>query len=200
MSKSPRPTVREIKRLQAEVDRRQALVDSFEAACIERQGKIESLQRQLKEQLDVNEKVREQRNKAEYSVEAEMAKKFMATDEIVDYNLVDEELLREYALAMLEHRTDDSGDIESAIEKAATFKPHVQQQTFIDKDGRKRFRKNELVNQLVEQCGGHGLTGLNYVASIEASREDRAQLAQLIGYSVDGYLSLSYALPVQEDE
>jgi hypothetical protein len=45
-----------------------------------------------------------------------------------------------------------------------------------------------------------GATEMNYIATFDASREDRAQLAQLIGYSVDGYQSLSYALPVKDEE
>ncbi len=196
MSKSPRPTVKEIKRLQAEIDRRQSLVDSFEAACIERQGKIESLQRQLKEQLDVNAKVREERNKAQRTVDAEMTKKFMANDEVTDYSLADEDLLREFAIATLEGREYDADELHDKIEKVSTFNPHPQQQFVTDERGVKRFRQNAIVRRLVDEAKD----GMTYIATFDASREDRAQLAQLIGYSVSGYFDLPYALPVKEDE
>lgn len=62
-------------------------------------------------------------------------------------------------------------------------------------DGVIRFRANVLVRYLLD----HGSIGLNHLACLpNIPREDRAQLAQLIGYSVSGYGELSYALGVDE--
>ena len=51
-----------------------------------------------------------------------------------------------------------------------------------------RFVKNEIVAHLLDQGG----IGLNDLAVLPFSNEDREQFAQLIGYSVAGYQSLSY--------
>ena len=54
------------------------------------------------------------------------------------------------------------------------------------KDG--RFIKNRIVDFLVDSLPG----GLNKIAVMDFTNEERMQLAQLIGYSVSGYSSLSY--------
>ena len=55
--------------------------------------------------------------------------------------------------------------------------------------GALRFRTNEIVRFLLDA----GPFGLNDLAKIPFSDDDRRQFAQLIGYSVDGYNELSYA-------
>jgi hypothetical protein len=62
-------------------------------------------------------------------------------------------------------------------------------------DGVTRFRRNALVDYLLAN-GGIDMNRLAVLPNI--SREDRAQFAQLIGYSVGGYCDLSYALGVEE--
>jgi hypothetical protein len=52
-----------------------------------------------------------------------------------------------------------------------------------------RFKRNALVCYLLD----HGGIDLNQLAGVRASREDREQLAQLIGYSVSGFGDLNYA-------
>jgi hypothetical protein len=54
-----------------------------------------------------------------------------------------------------------------------------------------RFKENPLVRMLLDHGQRTGL-GLNELARLDAEPEDRMQLAQLIGYSLDGYGSLSY--------
>jgi hypothetical protein len=57
-------------------------------------------------------------------------------------------------------------------------------------DGILRFKRNQLVRYLVDVLPG-GMNALAVLPNID--KEDRDQLAQLIGYSVDGYGSLSYS-------
>jgi hypothetical protein len=66
-----------------------------------------------------------------------------------------------------------------------------------DPAGVVRFRRNALVCYLLDN-GGIDLNRLACLPNIP--REDWAQLAQLIGYSVSGYGDLSYALGVDEAE
>lgn len=70
------------------------------------------------------------------------------------------------------------------------------QPVYIDPLGTARFRANALVRHLLDQPGGQTLNDLARLPNIP--REDWAQLAQLIGYSVSGYGDLSYALGVEE--
>jgi len=51
-----------------------------------------------------------------------------------------------------------------------------------------RFRGNSIVRHLLD----NGPFDMNTLATLSASIEDRAQFAQLIGYSVSGYGDLSY--------
>lgn len=66
---------------------------------------------------------------------------------------------------------------------------HPMQPIVWDKHGVIRFKKNAIIEHLVD----HGSIGLNAIASLDFSREDEEQLAQLIGYSVSGFGDLSYA-------
>jgi len=61
----------------------------------------------------------------------------------------------------------------------------------VDQRGTIRFQENAVVVALLDHCARHGLT-LNELAQMGFPDEDRAQLAQLIGYSVAGYHELSY--------
>lgn len=56
-------------------------------------------------------------------------------------------------------------------------------------DGRLRFQPNAIVQHLLD----HGGIDMNALARLDFPRGDREQFAQLIGYSHDGYGTLSYA-------
>lgn len=63
-----------------------------------------------------------------------------------------------------------------------------------------RFKPNEIVRALLDQRDDPARKGerpldLNDIARMDFSQEDRMQFAQLIGYSVSGFGSLSYAHP-----
>lgn len=111
---------------------------------------------------------------------------------VIYYELADEDLLREYAIAVLTGNPDRV-DLVKRIEASCLFDPHPQQpQVWVDNV--LRFRQNALVRRLVDELPGT----MNTIASWDGTREDQAQLAQLIGYSVSGYGGLSYALPVDD--
>jgi hypothetical protein len=57
-----------------------------------------------------------------------------------------------------------------------------------DKDGRPRFKKNTLVDYLLEKGG----INLNDLCDVSCPPDERQQFAQLIGYSLSGYGELSY--------
>ena len=59
-------------------------------------------------------------------------------------------------------------------------------------DGVIRFKKNQIISDMLELCQKHGLD-LNEIAMRDYDKDDRSQLMQLIGYSVSGYGSLSCA-------
>ena len=65
------------------------------------------------------------------------------------------------------------------------------------KDGVIRFRANPLVVHLLAFAEKLGCD-MNALAQVPCPQQDRAQFAQLIGYSVSGYGDLSYALGVEE--
>ena len=176
----------------------QNLANTHEAANLERQGKIEAL---LKDKEELLVKLSEANKlKQEARSELNRIQKVKVLTSKMDYSLVPKETLAELGLALLENRDDDVELLEDECRDQATYWPHPQQEIVLV-DGIKRFRENKLISRLVEEArsSGHHLTGLNYIATVDASREDRAQLAQLIGYSVDGYQSLSYSLPVEEE-
>lgn len=70
----------------------------------------------------------------------------------------------------------------------------VPMQPIVMVNGIARFRENKLVRFLLD----NGDIDMNRLAYVKCSREDRAQFAQLIGYSVSGYGGLDYALNVAE--
>lgn len=61
----------------------------------------------------------------------------------------------------------------------------------IDAHGTLRFKENPIVRTLLDYATEHGY-GLNEIALEEFDAEDQMQLAQLIGYSLSGYGTLSY--------
>ncbi|HCK7131196.1 hypothetical protein [Enterobacter hormaechei] len=61
----------------------------------------------------------------------------------------------------------------------------------IDDHGTLRFKENPIVRALLDYATEHGY-GLNEIALEEFDAEDQMQLAQLIGYSLSGYGTLSY--------
>lgn len=65
---------------------------------------------------------------------------------------------------------------------------HPLQPMVVDEQGVRRFKKNAIVAFLLDA----GPYDLNKLACMPWSREDRVQLAQLIGYSVSGISDLSY--------
>ncbi|MEW7314395.1 hypothetical protein AB1E22_17125 [Buttiauxella gaviniae] len=60
-----------------------------------------------------------------------------------------------------------------------------------DSHGTLRFKENQIVRKLLDFSTAHGY-GLNEMALDDFSDDDRMQLAQLIGYSLSGYGTLSY--------
>lgn len=79
---------------------------------------------------------------------------------------------------------------DSVLEDAAL----PMQPICVASDGIVRFNKNRMVNDLYEFSQPRGF-GLNEMARRDYTQEERMQFAQLIGYSVSGYGSLSYASP-----
>lgn len=73
-------------------------------------------------------------------------------------------------------------------------KKHPMQPIALDSEGVARFRANPLVRFLLD-AGPFTMNTLAVLPNIPA--EDRAQFAQLIGYSVSGYGDLSYAVDVE---
>jgi hypothetical protein len=69
------------------------------------------------------------------------------------------------------------------------MKTHPIQPTEIDGHGVLRFKRNAIVDYLLDNGG----IDMNDIARLDFSREDREQFAQLIGYSVSGFSDLSYA-------
>ena len=66
---------------------------------------------------------------------------------------------------------------------------HPMQPLVIASGGIVRFKANEIVRHLVDRWPG----AMNELARMGFQREDREQLAQLIGYSLSGFGDLSYA-------
>ena len=68
---------------------------------------------------------------------------------------------------------------------------HPVQPLLTDPRGILRFKSNAIVVKMLDVCTKHGYD-LNRIAREEFANEDRAQLAQLIGYSLSGFGDLSY--------
>lgn len=64
-----------------------------------------------------------------------------------------------------------------------------------DRQGTLRFKANAIVKFLLD-AGPHGM---NVLAMMPFSDEDRCQFAQLIGYSLGGYSELSYVSDEEYD-
>lgn len=60
-----------------------------------------------------------------------------------------------------------------------------------DDNGILRFKANAAVCALYEWAGPRGF-GLNELAVMDINKDDRQQFAQLLGYSLGGYVGLSY--------
>ena len=65
------------------------------------------------------------------------------------------------------------------------------QPLYTDEHGVVRFKENAIVRQLLDFASERGMS-LNEIARMPFSREDRVQFAQLIGYSLYGFGTLSY--------
>ena len=65
---------------------------------------------------------------------------------------------------------------------------HPIQPFVTDEHGTVRFKDNAIIRYLFS----HGKIDLNQIAMMDFTKEDRQQLAQLLGYSLDGYSDLSY--------
>lgn len=66
---------------------------------------------------------------------------------------------------------------------------HPIQPLAYDEKGVLRFKANTIVQYLLDNGG----IDLNKIACLPFSKEDRQQFAQLIGYSLSGYSTLSYS-------
>lgn len=73
---------------------------------------------------------------------------------------------------------------------------YPMQPLYRDPDGTVRFQTNAIVRFLLDA----GPFDLNMLAKVPFSDEDRAQFAQLIGYSVSGWGELSYVSDAAYDE
>lgn len=67
---------------------------------------------------------------------------------------------------------------------------HPMQPIEFDEHGVVRFKQNKIVRHLIDS---HPHVDMNALATMNFSREDHEQFAQLIGYSVSGFGDLSYA-------
>ena len=75
---------------------------------------------------------------------------------------------------------------------AASLNKHPRQPVYIDERGTVRFRPNKIV-EWAERTGKIDLNDVAIrAAKGEFDREDQIQLAQLIGYSIDGAADLPY--------
>ena len=68
------------------------------------------------------------------------------------------------------------------------MKNHPTQPVLKDERGVARFQRNEIVCHLFDS----GILDLNYLSKMDFDNEDWMQLAQLLGYSISGYSTLSY--------
>lgn len=66
---------------------------------------------------------------------------------------------------------------------------HPNQPVIRDGNGVARFKQNDIVRYLLDS----GASSLNSLAQMQFDNDDRNQLAQLLGFSVDGFAELDYA-------
>lgn len=62
------------------------------------------------------------------------------------------------------------------------------QPVILDKNGVIRFKANTIIEYLYDR----GYLDLNLIACLQFSQEDKEQFAQLLGYSLSGFLDLSF--------
>ena len=65
---------------------------------------------------------------------------------------------------------------------------HPPQPMYVDKQKTIRFKSNKIIEYLFEQR----LLDLNKIAGMDFPREDRCQIAQLLGSDISSYGDLSY--------
>lgn len=82
--------------------------------------------------------------------------------------------------------TQEDGAKATVVVVAAAMRHPIQ--PLVTENGVVRFRANAIVRHLLD----HGGIDMNALARMTFSDEDRAQFAQLIGYSLSGYGSLGY--------
>ena len=101
-------------------------------------------------------------------------------------------LLEHHNLARNCFIVDAMNEAAAMLLKMAEQKPvsHVQP-TIKDPDGILRFKENAIVRHLYDWARERG-HGLNELACMPFSNEDRQQFAQLLGYSLSGYSELPY--------
>ena len=73
-----------------------------------------------------------------------------------------------------------------------TRHPHPVQPLKVDPYGVVRFKKNAIVEYLLDGVARRHGIDMNELAVMPFSDEDREQFAQLIGYSLSGFSDLSY--------
>lgn len=71
------------------------------------------------------------------------------------------------------------------------MKPNPLQPLEHDNNGVLRFKENKIVRHLLDWAMPKGM-GMNELARMNFSQDDREQFAQLIGYSLSGFGELSY--------
>ncbi|MGJ7497506.1 hypothetical protein ACSFA8_20860 [Variovorax sp. RT4R15] len=87
--------------------------------------------------------------------------------------------------------------IREALASTPASEPRAEQASdpmqplVVDSDGVLRFKENRIVWAILEHSRKHGY-GLNEIATGDFTADERMQVAQLIGYSLDGYGTLSY--------
>ncbi|WP_414455712.1 hypothetical protein [Enterobacter quasiroggenkampii] len=96
-------------------------------------------------------------------------------------------------LSRIQCRIDDAcrAAMLQGAEPVTTAYKLPMQPLVIDAHGTLRFKENPIVRALLDYATEHGY-GLNEIAREEFDAEDQMQLAQLIGYSLSGYGTLSY--------
>ncbi|MBO6739027.1 MAG: hypothetical protein JJ916_04120 [Phycisphaerales bacterium] len=91
------------------------------------------------------------------------------------------------ALSTTEERLREK---EAIVERLPKYK-HPMQAIAKDEHGTMRFVENRIVRQLLDFASVRGCD-LNALAGMNFEHNDWRQFAQLIGYSVDGFFTLSY--------
>lgn len=96
-----------------------------------------------------------------------------------------------FAEMMIIQQAIDAAMLQGKAEPVTTAYKLPMQPLVIDAHGTLRFKENPIVRTLLDYATEHGY-GLNEIALEQFDTEDQMQLAQLIGYSLSGYGTLSY--------